>query len=135
MKPLSEKYEKIAKQYIKKFAKKQHLDFDYWIGDTVGSVASFDESYYIDFLDIKHDIDTEQPEYQIMEWYDGITPENRINYKSYCLGLRPRHIQDAEREADLQRCKENVEFARQELMNAVADAMMEDRKNSFVKTC
>lgn len=52
MKKSIKKYHKICNKIVKKFAKKQEIEFDYWIGDKIGEIASFSESYFFNLNDI-----------------------------------------------------------------------------------
>jgi hypothetical protein len=88
-------YESICNEYIRRFCEKQDIEFDGWIGDEVGGIASFISQYYFNIDDIVFDIHTEQPVGLILDWQsDGVdynmfneTPQH-INYKSYTMGLR-----------------------------------------------
>ena len=49
--------------------------------------------YFLDFADIKIDIDTNARKKQFFEWYDfAIENDNRINYNSWRMGLRPENL-------------------------------------------
>jgi len=86
---LKKQYENLCNEYVARFAYKHDLDFDFWIGDDVGSCASFNETYYFNMPDIVLDINTRQPKNQILRWQDDNSKnEDEINYKSYTLGLR-----------------------------------------------
>jgi len=94
MTKLSEQYEKSCNEYIKAFEKKQMMSFEFWVADNVGGVAGFGDLFF-DFLDIKYDVDTEQPPYRIIEWSEHVL-ENQpkfINYATYCKGLRFEDIE------------------------------------------
>lgn len=101
MKKLKQKlaeYEKNCNAIVEIFAKKQDLEFDYWIGDEVGSIAVFnDHCYFFNLSDIIIDLETDQPKSLIMKWNDDGLEFNElidyskrkyINYKSYIMGLR-----------------------------------------------
>ena len=63
---LKSRHEETISQYIKVFCEKQELDFEFWVGDQ--TVAHFGDNYFFNFMDIKYDIDTNQPKGLIMEW-------------------------------------------------------------------
>lgn len=86
---LKDEYEKNVKKYIDIFCRKQECYFEFWITDDVGGIACFGDVLIFSFMDIKHDIDTEQPAGQIIDWlHESMYAEKWINYKSYCMGLR-----------------------------------------------
>lgn len=91
---LIESYSKVCNEIVREFAKKHNMDFNGWIGNETGGVASFSDSYYFDLADIIHDIKTSQKKWFIVKWqedsveahFKGIA--DTINYKSYCMGYR-----------------------------------------------
>lgn len=87
---LQQRYEAVVAEYVKRFAKKQGLEFSYWVAEEVGEIACFISEYFFHFNDIVRDIDTNQPEGQILQWHnEGIEhQEKTINYRSYLMGLR-----------------------------------------------
>jgi len=100
MKPanLKSRYESICNEYIEVFCEKQDLEFDGWIGDIVGSIASFISEYFFNFDDITYDINTDQPKGLIMQWQDfNVEYEGGfvINYYSYSKGLRHHDVKPA----------------------------------------
>jgi hypothetical protein len=92
---LQTQYEDVCNEYIRRFCEKQEIDFDGWVGDGVGGIASFISQYFFTIDDIALDLHTKQPKGLILDWQsDGVdcnmfneTPQN-INYKSYTMGLR-----------------------------------------------
>lgn len=92
---LEQKFELIYNNYIKKFSKKQKLNFDSCVSDEIGGVAYFGD-YSFNFDDIRYDIHTNQKKGLIIEWIDDTVEfyakGNFINYKSYCMGLRFEHL-------------------------------------------
>jgi hypothetical protein len=95
LKELNEIYEFICSGYIQKFCKKQDFNFDGWIGDEIGGIASFSEQYFFNLSDIILDLNTKQPKGLILNWQnDGVDVHFKhpsfatINYKSYTMGLR-----------------------------------------------
>lgn len=93
---LIEKYETICNKIVIEFEKKQDLNFGYWIGDTIGEIAVFNDTYYFNFTDIIFDLKANQPNGKIIEWIEYIiefSMSNRkkdyiMNYQNYCLGTR-----------------------------------------------
>ena len=88
-------YESICNEIVKKFAKKQDIDFDGWVGNDVGGIAAFGGEYFLGMKDIILDLKTKQKKGLILEWQNVIIeyamsdpPKQPINYKSYTLGLR-----------------------------------------------
>lgn len=90
---LKKQYEFACNEYIKRFCKKQEMDFEGWVGDTIGSVA-YCNDFYFNLQDIVLDINSKQPKGAIVTWYyeNLETPENAINYYSYTKGLRVSDI-------------------------------------------
>ena len=88
-------YEIICNEYVRKFSDKQDLEFDGWVGDEVGGIASFSSQYFFNISDIVFDLNTNQPVGLILHWQEDGTDYNiqrekteYINYKSYTMGLR-----------------------------------------------
>lgn len=93
-------FEKIANSYVHGFSKKQGLEFDFWVGDEVGGIASFNHEYFINYDDIRMDLDDTVKKGVITEWYWHVMPESfdfnpelsnerpYVNYKSYLKGAR-----------------------------------------------
>ena len=93
---LQEEYNAVVNKYLLLFKRKQEIDFEGWVGDFVGEIATFGDMFF-NFDDIRLDIDTDQPKDQIIDWYwetienNPDYPESKeklINYKSWCKGLR-----------------------------------------------
>ena len=98
---IKDRYEAVCLEYIKLFCEKQEVDFDGWVGDEIGGVASFVfvGEYYFHLSDIILDIDTNQPKGLILNWqnegvdFNKLTKDTKhINYKSYTMGLRLNQI-------------------------------------------
>jgi hypothetical protein len=94
-KALKKQYEFVCNEYIRKFSEKQEIEFDGWIGDDIGGIASFIDQYFFNFQDIVWDINSNQPKDLILQWQDECinysieNPEqSTMNYFSYCKGLR-----------------------------------------------
>lgn len=86
MNKLQKQYEDVCNEYIKVFVKKHGYEFDYWIADQVGGIASFIEQYFFNLQDIVWDINSNQPEGLIFKWQDESLmhyPPKSINYYNY----------------------------------------------------
>jgi hypothetical protein len=85
-------YETIVDKYIKLFSIKQGTDRGSWVGNRIGGILDIADMF-LSFDDIRLDIDTEQPKGSIIEWYwDNVESQQQINYYSYTLGLRVKHL-------------------------------------------
>ena len=96
---LKKQYEFVCKEYIKKFCNKQGIEFDGWIGDEVGGIASFACQYFFNLSDIILDLNTKQPKGNILDWQsEGVDfnmfneKQQHINYKSYTIGVRYKDL-------------------------------------------
>lgn len=91
---LEKRYESVCKEYIDKFTKKQGLQFDGWVGNTVGGIAAFSDQYYFNFGDIVYDINAKCKKWLILEWQDVSieNTEKAINYYSFSKGLRHKDL-------------------------------------------
>jgi hypothetical protein len=92
---LQDHYENICNEYIRRFSKKQEIEFDGWVGNEVGDIASFICQYFFNVSDIMLDLSTHQPVGLILDWqsegvdYNMFNDDKQyINYKSYIMGLR-----------------------------------------------
>lgn len=88
---LKKRYESICQDYIDVFCEKQELEFDGWIADEIGGVASFVSQYFFTIDDIAFDINNDIPVGLILSWQDDSISndsEFKINYRSYSKGLR-----------------------------------------------
>ena len=90
---LQKQYITICNKYVKLFTKKQGLDFDGWVGEQVGGIASFNCEYFFNMDDIVLDINIDQPIGAILKWQDdNMASFEHINYYSYTNGLRTAHL-------------------------------------------
>lgn len=101
IKQINTQYTTACNAFVKAFCKKQGLEFDGWVGDEVGGIASFIHQYFFNLSDIVLDLNTRQPKGLILNWQtDGVDfnmfKENPhyINYKSYTLGLRYENLEN-----------------------------------------
>ena len=90
MSALSSNYRAACVAYIRAFEKKHGYEFDGWVADEVGGIASFIDQYFFSLLEIIYDIDSKQPKGRIFEWQDACVENvpQYINYKSWCMGWR-----------------------------------------------
>jgi len=97
-KTLKKQYEFVCNEYIRKFIDKQEIEFDGWIGNDIGGVASFINQYYFNLQDIIWDINSEQAQGLILSWQDDSldNTEQTINYFSYSKGLRYSDLKNDE---------------------------------------
>ena len=63
-----ELYESGCLGYVHQFETKHSIEFDGWVGNEVGELASFNEMF-VNFRDLKFDIDSNLPEQIFAEWY------------------------------------------------------------------
>ena len=92
---MKKRFEQLVQEYILAFCLKHDIDFDYWIGGDIGGIASFQNGeVYLNFDDIRFDIDTNQPnELIICHYWDSIDNyPKEINFKSYTEGLRYEQV-------------------------------------------
>ena len=87
MKTLKEQFNEITKEYVSLFSKKHDIEFDGWIGDNVGEIAFFAD-YFVDFEDIRYDIDNDIEEKKFFEWYDmeidlALAGKPTVNYRNF----------------------------------------------------
>ena len=84
---LKERYEKLVEIYIDQFCKKHEVELEFWIGDQVGETACI-ASYFLQFEDIRHDIDNGISKSKIWDWLGnaGESDEHRMNYRNYLNG-------------------------------------------------
>ena len=86
-----DRYEKLCMEYVLRFCEKHDLNFDGWVGDRVGETAEIGDMY-LDFSDIRFDIDTEQKVGKIEKWWDYtydlamLECPKTINFRSWCAG-------------------------------------------------
>ena len=94
------RYEDACNDYLRLFCEKHELDFDpdYWVAGDVGTIICINDHYYINFHDLKYDIDHNVDKSIFFEWcnYDvdmGMLEAQRINYPSWVKGA-PRRSQE-----------------------------------------
>lgn len=78
-KDIKNQYENSVNAYVLAFEKKYEIDFEFWVGDEVGTVALFAD-YYISFETIKFCVDNNVEWFKFVLWYSYIMD---INLKSF----------------------------------------------------
>lgn len=98
---LNRQYNLVYNEWVQKFCNKQQIDFDGWVSDEVGGIASFACQYFFTLSDIILDLNTKQPKGNILNWQIEDVDFNmfnekqqHINYKSYTMGLRHEQLED-----------------------------------------
>jgi hypothetical protein len=92
MQTLKQQFENVVEQYIDAFCEKQGVHKDN--NDCrVGDVIEINDAY-LNFDEIRLDIDTNQPKGEIFKWYwDNEYLDGKIiNYYSYVKGLRVKDL-------------------------------------------
>jgi hypothetical protein len=86
---LQKQYEFVCNEYVGRFCNKQEMEFEGWVGNTIGEIA-YCNDFYFSFQDIVLDMNSKQPKGAIIDWYyeNLDIPEKHINYLSYIKGLR-----------------------------------------------
>lgn len=86
-------YEQVCNEIVELFANKQGLKFEGWVGDDVGGIADFSNSYYFTITEMVRDLKTNQPKGMITQWQDdNVANENQINYYAYTKGIRHKDV-------------------------------------------
>lgn len=80
-------FKNAVSDYVAAFELKHNLKLDYWIADQIGTIASFGD-YFIDFNDIRLDIDNKTDKNHFFNWYDlsldlGACGKKGVNYYTY----------------------------------------------------
>ena len=122
-------YELVCDKYIELFSEKQGLEYEFWVGDTVGEVAYFPD-YWFNFSDIVLDINNYVPEGLITEWQNesllNYDKGLKINYYSYKNGLRYSYlVEQNEKTENLH--KINVNNYRNKLTEIIDEARKTNR--------
>ena len=84
---LKEEYADIVNRYVDYFMKKQDIPCFDWVNDALGGVVLCSD-FYIDFNDIKTDVDLNAPKGLIFDWHDksyeaSMEDKNFPNYTNY----------------------------------------------------
>jgi hypothetical protein len=92
---LKQQFENIVDQYLTLFCEKQevHQDNNDWCAGDVGGVIEINDAY-LNFDEIRLDIDTNQPKGAIFKWWweNDYLNNKQINYYSYTKGLRVKDL-------------------------------------------
>lgn len=109
----------ITENWIRKYFeidKNEEITID-WMGNDVGGVFEFGD-YYFDFNNVldcqKHKITKKE----LFKWYDFWLSNSKIKLSLVRYILSPKERKEQEQK-ELQRCKENVEFAKKEFEKAL----------------
>jgi hypothetical protein len=139
MKSLKKKFENIVNDYITEFVAKHEYEFDGWVGDNVGEMASFIDQYFFSLDDIRHDIDNDIPSPTIFRWQDYVVewttslPElHSINFKSYCMGARYSDEEINRLLSDKAQELEDRVNDHEELIDKLIEKIDEMRKNADI---
>jgi len=79
--------------YTNIFCEKQECTNDGWIGDIIGGIGCFADTF-LSLEDIRLDLEMDAPKGSIWNWYwDNMdNDDKKINYYSYLKGLRIKDI-------------------------------------------
>lgn len=72
------KFEEGVFQYIAAFGAKHGLEFTFWDGDLIAGIAVFTNKMYFTFTDIVYDINSNQPDGLIIDWFNSYEQDNPI---------------------------------------------------------
>jgi hypothetical protein len=88
---LQELHEKICNLIAFEFCEKNDFQFEFWVD--IGHIFLASD-FYVNFMDAKYDLFSQQPENQYMKYYDDCLkfPNISLNYQSYCNGLRHENL-------------------------------------------
>lgn len=96
IKEIKNRYDNACNEIIEEFCKKQEIEFDYWVSDKVGGIASFSETWYFDIYDILYDLTSNQPKGTILRWQDESSEYNMGRETPHFIGRSVKPI-DADR--------------------------------------
>ena len=81
-------FELAIDRLLMEFCEKHDLSYEFSVGEDSIDVFSISH-FFFSLSDIYFDLKSNQPKGKIIEWYDYILEnEVKINYYSYCMGLR-----------------------------------------------
>ena len=123
---LKKKYIDVVNDYMHTWADKHEYNYeeDMWVSNSYGGICMVGDMY-VNFDDVRYDVDNELPENVFDEWYwysveiAELGCTNSVNLGSYARGARPygdeqiRKIKDA---------KKRVQEAQSILEDAIRDA-------------
>lgn len=124
---LKNDWEKLTIEYVKFFCEKHEMYYeeDSWVGNKIGEIICIGD-YYIDFSDIKYDIDNNVPEEKFDLWYwkslevYQITGKNYMSYESFCKGAPD--IWSDEKLKKIKELQKRAEEAKEELEKYIEEA-------------
>lgn len=78
----------VIEKYVKLFEKKHDVYFEFWVLDRTGTIACFSNEYYIDFDDLRLDLEENISKKMFFAWYElalnlGLKNEPIINYRTF----------------------------------------------------
>jgi hypothetical protein len=120
-------WENLTIEYVKIFCEKHEMYYeeDSWVGNKIGEIICIGD-YYIDFSDIKYDIDNNIPEEKFDSWYwkslevYQITGKNYMSYESFCKGAPD--IWTDEKLKKIKELQKRSEEAKEELEKYIEEA-------------
>mgnify|MGYP006928562139 FL=1 len=94
MKELKQQFDEVCKAYLEAFIKRHNLSTADWIGQGVGEVVCVNDEFFLNFDDIRYDIDNADKLHinEIWNWtaycqrLDFLECPKRINFQSWCKG-------------------------------------------------
>lgn len=99
LKKLMQQHDELCNEIVIKFSNKHELEFDGWVADEIGGIASFIQQYFFNLSDIVLDLRTKQRKGFIIKWQDETTDYHfltskteYINYQSFIKGLRYKDL-------------------------------------------
>jgi len=89
-------YEKACNELVKRFEDEASLEFDGWIGDRIGDIASFSCIYFFSMTDIKFAIENDINPGWVLHWHDYNTERGKfsIDLSSYCRLRKGQNVTD-----------------------------------------
>lgn len=75
-------------EYVDLFCIKHNLYFEFWVADLTGTICCLSNEYYVNFEDIRLDLEKSADKHLFFEWYDksleqSMNKEPTINYYTY----------------------------------------------------
>lgn len=121
---IKERYENAVHEYVLAFCRKHgyHYDPDEWIGDNVGGIVMIAD-YYINFDNIRYDIDNDVPAEVFVQFYDYtlrlamLDEEKHVNYPHYIMGFRPYSEEQMQKMEESKRHKDEADAKLDESRN------------------
>ena len=81
---MKKQLEKVLKQYIKEFEKKQDLTFEFAVDDNLMTSIFFENGIHFYMTDVIYDIDNNIEKGLIDKWFEYVLiNESCINYRTY----------------------------------------------------